>query len=303
LKKNNETGQRPIKLVAEDELAFLPFSGITLNNKTLAEHFQLSYTMSVYYDFDYHSPPNTQVNVTPILVPVPSGHSSLDLKKLSNREISDLQPLLEKYDIDVLKPPITNLSLVKKLRSIETKNHMVVVHFCGHAYRDRLPETSYQSPFEMGGCLVLDSYTEVKPNLSMEGVETLVSNNDVDRSLFFARDIALINLSNVQLVILNNCNTYISAVSTPAGHNGLARAFLAAGAQCVIATLVEINDSSAREFTRIFYKELLAKKTISTAFNLAINQLRQNFTKKPEYWLPYILYGNADVSLNFLQKQ
>lgn len=102
-----------------------------------------------------------------------------------------------------------------------------LVHFTGHAVTNEFrPELSY---------------------LAFNPVES-----GAKESLVTAGEIARLDLSNLELVVLSACNTAGSGVSSPRGMP-LARAFLAAGASSVVASLWPIEDGEARELMLRFY--------------------------------------------------
>ena len=59
-----------------------------------------------------------------------------------------------------------------------------------------------------------------------------------------------------RLVYLSACGSAVGATSTGEGLKSVARAFLLAGAQCVVATLWPVADHEAMRFTKLFYDGL-----------------------------------------------
>lgn len=77
-----------------------------------------------------------------------------------------------------------------------------------------------------------------------------------DRGLLYLRDIVSLDLSNTPLVILAGCKT----ASSSAGHGSirsLAAAFLAGGAQSVLASLWDVADDATGQLSLGFYRFLL----------------------------------------------
>ena len=78
---------------------------------------------------------------------------------------------------------------------------------------------------------------------------------------------------------------------------GIARAFLAAGARSVLASLWAISDKATMEFMKSFYQHLADGQSASVALHQAMKTLRNsNFAVK--HWAPFILIGD-DVKLEF----
>ena len=84
---------------------------------------------------------------------------------------------------------------------------------------------------------------------------------------------------------------------------GIARAFLAAGARSVLASLWAISDRATMEFMKSFYQHLGNGKTASVALRQAMKCLRESeefFAVK--YWAPFVLIGD-DIHLNLDAKK
>lgn len=99
-----------------------------------------------------------------------------------------------------------------------------------------------------------------------------------------------------KLVVLSSSNTAKGLV-TPEGVVGIARAFLAAGARSVVASIWGVHDESTVLFMKCFYQHLAEGKSASKALFLAINAVRM--TEKfdlEKYWAPFTLFGD-DVTL------
>ena len=101
-----------------------------------------------------------------------------------------------------------------------------------------------------------------------------------------------------RLVVLSCCHSGRGEVKSE-GVVGIARAFLAAGARSVLASLWAISDEATMEFMKSFYQHLTDGETTSVALHQAMNTLR-NSEKfcAVKYWAPFVLIGD-DVRLEF----
>lgn len=79
-----------------------------------------------------------------------------------------------------------------------------------------------------------------------------------------------------ELVVLATCESSLGRSRPGEGLASLARAFLLAGARCVIATLWEVENSGAREFFRYFYPLMASGEAPARAYRLA----KQNYEKR-----------------------
>lgn len=107
--------------------------------------------------------------------------------------------------------------------------------------------------------------------------------------------------ARLQLVVLSSCHSGRGKISAD-GVIGIARAFLAAGARSVVASLWSTRDPAIFEFMKVFYKHLVEGRRSSEALNEARKSLRKSDKfGGVEHWASFVLIGD-DVTLEFLQK-
>lgn len=104
------------------------------------------------------------------------------------------------------------------------------------------------------------------------------------------------------LVVLPCCHSIQGTIKSE-GVVGIARAFLAKGARCVLVSLWEINDKATLEFMKKFYQHLVAGKRASVALNQAMKYLKES-TKfgAVRHWAAFQLIGD-DVTLEIEDKE
>lgn len=100
---------------------------------------------------------------------------------------------------------------------------------------------------------------------------------------------------NAKIVTLSACVTGAGKIIRGEGANSLARAFIAAGAQCVVASLWPIWSHLSRDFIIIFY-EKIKSKSISEAFFEAKKSIAIKYPK-PLDWASFIIIGNSQQRL------
>ncbi len=105
---------------------------------------------------------------------------------------------------------------------------------------------------------------------------------------------------NSPLVFINGCRSgRINDVWE--SENNIATAFLHRGASNVICTNREIHDNPAKEFSEIFYSNLLDKSNSSLSIADVLRISRKSYKEKSNnaegHWLFYNLYGDAQVSI------
>ena len=110
--------------------------------------------------------------------------------------------------------------------------------------------------------------------------------------LFTQQDIMNISVK-ARLVVLCCCHTGKGKV-TSEGVIGTTRAFLAAGARSVLATLWPIDDAATKEFMEKFYEELCKETRVCEALRRTKNTF-QNHEKQHyqsvKVWAPFTIYG------------
>ena len=101
-----------------------------------------------------------------------------------------------------------------------------------------------------------------------------------------------------RLVVLSCCHSAWGEVKSE-GVVGIARAFLAAGARSVLVSLWAIDDEATMEFMKLFYGQLVDRRSASEALNEAMKSMRKSdrFSAVKD-WAPFVLMGD-DVTLEF----
>ena len=119
----------------------------------------------------------------------------------------------------------------------------------------------------------------------------------------------MLKMSDVQavklrakLVVLSCCHSGRGGIKSE-GVVGIARAFLAAGARSVVASLWAISDEATIEFMKSFYQHLRDGKTASVALHNAMKCLRESEEfSAVKYWAPFVLIGD-DIHLHLDAKK
>ena len=103
-----------------------------------------------------------------------------------------------------------------------------------------------------------------------------------------AAEIAALDLRGLQLAVLASCDSSNSRYRGSEGIGGLQWAFLAAGAEAVVATLWEIPDEDAARFTARLHRHLLHGRPLSSAMRLASIESKEE--GRP-VWAAFVHYG------------
>lgn len=104
-----------------------------------------------------------------------------------------------------------------------------------------------------------------------------------------AYEIAQMDLSNTELVVLSACETALGDLLGNEGVLGLQRAFKMAGVKQMIVTLWQVpDDKTTIELMTLFYKYWLGGQTTREALRNAQLKMKEKY-KEPYYWAAFML--------------
>lgn len=112
-------------------------------------------------------------------------------------------------------------------------------------------------------------------------------NITTDDGILTASEIANLDLSSCQLVVMSACETGLGEINGSEGVFGLQRAFKMAGAKNIIMSLWKIDDEKSVQFFDIFYANCFSGKTILEAFQVAQTEMKTKYS--PYFWAGFVL--------------
>lgn len=123
----------------------------------------------------------------------------------------------------------------------------------------------------------------------------VLADNGTDKSYLSLREIMNTRKTcklNADLVVLSACQTGLG-MSHQGGVIGLARAFQIAGANHVLMSLWNINDSETATLMQYFFNELEIAKTLMPheALRNAILKYKNEVNDDPKYWAAFSIFG------------
>ena len=138
----------------------------------------------------------------------------------------------------------------------------------------------------------IDGEIYLAPNPTRESLEP--EEDDYKLTIADVMDIQVY----ASLVVLTCCHSIQGTIKSE-GVLGLAWAFLAKGARCVLVSLWEINDKATLELMKKFYEHLKEGERASMALNHAMKFLRESTKfRDVAHWAAFQLIGE-DVTLEF----
>ena len=112
--------------------------------------------------------------------------------------------------------------------------------------------------------------------------------SEIEDGILLGSEIARMDLSSVDLVVLSACNTGLGDI-TNEGVSGLQKAFKQAGVKSIVMTLSKVDDNATIKLMSIFYDNLFAGLNKREAFNKAIEAMKKDPEySDPYYWAPFV---------------
>jgi CHAT domain-containing protein len=99
------------------------------------------------------------------------------------------------------------------------------------------------------------------------------------------------------LVTLSACDTATGKLEGEEGSDGLAEAFLLAGAKSVVGALWDVDDSATEALMKDFYRHLAEGEDKSTALREAkLDYLKRWGDISPSFWAGFTLVGDGSTA-------
>ena len=150
-------------------------------------------------------------------------------------------------------------------------------------------------------CKTADELTEnplLRSGLALAGANhRTAAGPDEEDGILTAEEVASLDLSGVEWVVLSGCDTGLGEIQEGEGVLGLRRAFRVAGAQTLITSLWSVGDDDAREWMVSLYRARFANEasTANAVRSASTAQLRARRaagkSTHPFYWAGFIAVG------------
>lgn len=162
-----------------------------------------------------------------------------------------------------------------------------ILHIATHGF--------YYTPEQAGETKYLQGYEDAMSltGLAMSGCNRAWRGDELPDGvldgILTANDIARLDLSGVDLVVLSACQSG-SGKATSEGLYGLQRAFKKAGAGTVVMSLWNVYDEPGTEFMVAFYESLLGESggDVREALKAAKLQMREKYPE-PYHWAVFVV--------------
>ena len=167
-----------------------------------------------------------------------------------------------------------------RLICMDSTKSPTILHFATHGdYR--------QTKFRLTPQQALHNNFLLFANCNRTTEEHLPPIGNLNDGVLTAAEIAQMDLSGTQLVVLSACQTALGDVRGGEGVFGLARGFKLAGAKYRLVSLWSVDDTATAEFMELFYKTWIGGKTIPEAFYATQTAMRKKHSVKD--WAAWVL--------------
>lgn len=113
---------------------------------------------------------------------------------------------------------------------------------------------------------------------------------DVSDGILTGTELAELDFSNTDLMVLSACQTGLGDCTITEGINGLQRAVKLAGVKSMVVSMWVVSDKAGMEFMGSFYRNLLKEeKDRHEAFRCAQLEMQEKYPREPFYWAPFVM--------------
>lgn len=219
--------------------------------------------------------------------------SGWDYLQGTEQEVKALENILHQSNVPTVKYTgvAANEESFKQLSSHSPE----VIHIATHGFfledESEVIRTGFMQALSMSNDQVLYNPL-LRSGLLMAGANRAWNNEDVisdiEDGILTAEEIAHMNLTNTQLVVLSACETGLGEVKNSEGVFGLQRAFKLAGVETLIMSLWKVPDQATSLLMTSFYSNWLNGMTKHQSFTKAQKALRQTYPE-PYYWAGFVM--------------
>ncbi len=228
---------------------------------------------------------------TSIYTPSTRGLNSIPFPKLPGTaaEVEKIRELFDEKKI-VTKLFLETSASEENLKALSS-NSPQVLHIATHGFFLPDPETKKEIGFNDDNDYSLADDPLLRSGLILSGGNYVWGGkppiSGIEDGIATAYEIAHLNLSNTELVVLSACKTALGDVKGSEGVFGLQRSFKMAGVKKMIVSLWDVQDKQTAELMTSFYAYWMKGKTIEESFAQAQADMRKKYP--PFYWAAFVL--------------
>jgi tetratricopeptide (TPR) repeat protein len=207
-------------------------------------------------------------------------------------EVSSIEQLLknDKVNVTLLKG---NNATEEQFKTLQGDKAPKVLHIATHGFFAPDPKRDLNKENSMRLMGQENRYTAADNPLYRSGLLLAGGNSSWTKKITLPADqdgvltayeVANMDLSNTQLVVLSACETALGDVKGREGVFGLQRGFRLAGAKYMLISLWRIPDKETAEYMTKFYSELAKTNNIVTAYQTTQTHMKTTYPNEPQIW-------------------
>ena len=213
-----------------------------------------------------------------------------DYLEWTEKEASDIARILNstKAKVSLKTGQLASEAFFKTIG--KTQPSPRILHLATHGYFFPSPKKDAKTGFSAS------QHPLIRSGLILAGANHVWKGGEIkpgeEDGILTAYEIAQMDLSNTELVVLSACETGLGDIEGNQGVYGLQRAFKTAGVKYVLMSLWSVKDKQTYEFMTRFYELYqIEKKSIPEAYQMTQNEMRQQYAKpfNPRLWAGFIL--------------
>ncbi len=121
----------------------------------------------------------------------------------------------------------------------------------------------------------------------------LLERDELGRHWITAADVARLDLSRLRFAVLSTCSSAVRGSDGWMSRSLLARGFIEAGTQGVIASLTPVEDRESADLFRLMYRRLAAGEPAAEALRSAQKELLRSSNGVPGTWMSFVYLGHG----------
>lgn len=186
----------------------------------------------------------------------------------------------------------------ESVKNLNNTNSPSIIHFSTHGFF--IPEKTKQSANHQNNVdeeLVFTTADDplFRSGLIMAGADYVWKGNPpingIEDGILTAYEVSNLYFPNTRLVVMSACETGLGDIKGSEGVYGLQRAFKMAGVDYMIVSLWKVLDKETSEFMTLFYQNLIIKKSITEAFKITQDTMKNKYRSEPYKWAGFVLIG------------
>lgn len=221
-------------------------------------------------------------------------------------EIEEIKELLDSHTIP-FKTYERETASEESFKDLSMKGNSII-HIATHGFywREKNKANIYETPDKDSIISTLDESMK-RSGLLFSGVNKALNDSTASRILndgiLTAYEIAKLNLTGCDIVVLSACETALGDIYTAEGVYGLQRGFKMAGVNSILMSLWKVDDAATMMLMTEFYRNFLSgmskRESLLEAqdkvrnFRGYINGEKRKFSD-PKYWAGFILLDALD---------